>query len=435
METGPWIDRERAIWKVLPLHPQPQPLESFTSYIMRLAEANGLKSINELATLAGTRWSRVHTSPDYPCPPYEGLARITGCTETRLGRMTFLPLAQYFGCPLHPRPLRRFFQSSLAPTLRYCPRCLAEQSSPYYSLIWRFQAVQGCPSHHCALLDQCGHCSSLLPHVTSFPRLIWCPICRGDLRTCRADSLSSALVQSTRIHTSDLEMLFSSPPWKQEGTPMAEIAKRFASQRHQRHLSMTEVAHLMGINERVILEIEYGNPNREATLSDYMQYADTLSSSLKEIFAAHLSQEYPSEKTVLEQVKATIQDLKAREEPILSKTIRMLIGISARELQQYPYVKTLLKRQKLERGRQTIQLNPQREEDLLKQVKQAIQQLESLGIPVSQERICAIVGMSRSWLRHYPQVRALFGEIAAKRKSNEAQSTRHQKSKPGFVAN
>src|SRR5256885_2113507 len=84
---------------------------------------------------------------------------------------------------------------------------------------------------------------------------------------------------------------FSSPPWKQEGTPMAEIAKRFASQRHQRHLSMTEVAHLMGINERVILEIEYGNPNREATLSDYMQYADTLSSSLKEIFAAHLSQE------------------------------------------------------------------------------------------------------------------------------------------------
>ncbi len=30
METGPWIDRERAIWKVLPLHPQPQPLESFT---------------------------------------------------------------------------------------------------------------------------------------------------------------------------------------------------------------------------------------------------------------------------------------------------------------------------------------------------------------------------------------------------------------------
>ncbi len=100
---------------------------------------------------------------------------------------------------------------------------------------------------------------------------------------------------------------------------------------------------------------------------------------------------------MLEQVKATIQDLKAREEPILSKTIRMLIGISARELQQYPYVKTLLKRQKLERGRQTIQLNPQREEDLLKQVKQAIQQLESLGIPVSQERICAIVGMSRSW--------------------------------------
>ena len=51
METEQWIDRERAIWKVLPLHPQPQPLESFTSYLIRLAEANGLQSFREIVAL------------------------------------------------------------------------------------------------------------------------------------------------------------------------------------------------------------------------------------------------------------------------------------------------------------------------------------------------------------------------------------------------
>src|SRR5260370_12960596 len=52
-------------WKLLPLHPQPQWLESWSSYLIRLAEANGLKSINELATLAGLRgrWKGVRASP------------------------------------------------------------------------------------------------------------------------------------------------------------------------------------------------------------------------------------------------------------------------------------------------------------------------------------------------------------------------------------
>jgi hypothetical protein len=69
MATELWVHRERAIWNMLPLRPRPQPLESMTSYITRLAEANGLQSINELAALAGGTifysqhafWS---TSPD-----------------------------------------------------------------------------------------------------------------------------------------------------------------------------------------------------------------------------------------------------------------------------------------------------------------------------------------------------------------------------------
>ena len=29
MGAEPWVDRERAIWNVLPLRPQPQPLEIY----------------------------------------------------------------------------------------------------------------------------------------------------------------------------------------------------------------------------------------------------------------------------------------------------------------------------------------------------------------------------------------------------------------------
>ncbi len=53
MKTEAGVDHKQAIWNVLPLHPQPQPLESMTSYLTRLAEANGLQSIHELGALAG----------------------------------------------------------------------------------------------------------------------------------------------------------------------------------------------------------------------------------------------------------------------------------------------------------------------------------------------------------------------------------------------
>ncbi len=52
MESGNLFDPQQSIWKVLPLHPQPQPLESITSYMIRLAEANGLQSIHELGALS-----------------------------------------------------------------------------------------------------------------------------------------------------------------------------------------------------------------------------------------------------------------------------------------------------------------------------------------------------------------------------------------------
>ena len=84
MGTELWVDHKQAIWNVLPLHPQPQPLESITSYITRLAEANGLQSINELGALVGgMTFSSLKKNPDYPTVSYPGLAHISGHCEDR----------------------------------------------------------------------------------------------------------------------------------------------------------------------------------------------------------------------------------------------------------------------------------------------------------------------------------------------------------------
>ena len=114
METGQWIDQKCAIWKRLPIHPQPQPLESFTSYITRLAESNGLQSINELGALAGGMTFSSLKSPDYPTLPYSGLAQITGHPQERWLDMTFFHLIQHFGCSMDRNSPHRFLRGSLA---------------------------------------------------------------------------------------------------------------------------------------------------------------------------------------------------------------------------------------------------------------------------------------------------------------------------------
>ena len=101
METGPWVEHAQAIWNVLPVHPRPQPLESMTSYITRLAEANGLQSLDELGALAGGMIFSYLKNPDSPAAAYPGLAQITGYPEKRWFDMTFFHLLQHFGCAMN----------------------------------------------------------------------------------------------------------------------------------------------------------------------------------------------------------------------------------------------------------------------------------------------------------------------------------------------
>src|SRR5437868_852992 len=171
----------------LPLRPRLQPFESFTSYLTRVAEANGKRRYSQLNPFFG-EYHSISSFADYPLRSFGMLPVITICSETELLRTTFYHVGKKFG-RLYDSPwLAGFLSGVVASSLRYCPLCL--QEALYYSLAWRFLPLMGCPKHAYRLLERCGHCGC---PVSIFPapfRMGICPTCGGDLRKCISSGLT-----------------------------------------------------------------------------------------------------------------------------------------------------------------------------------------------------------------------------------------------------
>lgn len=281
------IDPGHSVWKVLPLHPQPKPLESLSGYMLRLAEANGLKSVNELAHLSGLRsgWRDLRLALDYSSLSTGRLEWVAGCLPDTLRDMTFYHLARHFACPMHSfGKMSAFFEGSVAPSLRYCPACLAEQ--PYYPLGFRFLALAGCYKHRCSLLSECGHCGASIPLLPRRPRVACCPTCQGDLRTCPMLPLPQQAEVHLEKRTHDLERLLMPAEQAPEITSTLLQGNGFLFLRQRKHLGLKEAAYLIGRDEQVVTEMEEGNWSRKATLADYWRYTEILGSSLSDVIEA-----------------------------------------------------------------------------------------------------------------------------------------------------
>jgi hypothetical protein len=281
------FDRKQSTWCLLPLHPQPQWLESLSSYMLRLAEANGLKSTNELMTLSNIKrtGSDLRRAPDYSSFASEGLATIARCSPATLRATTLYHLARHFACPtFYLKGMLHFFQESIATYLRYCPLCVAEMS--YYRLSWRFLAIVGCCKHRCYLLSTCGHCGTSVPLLPHVPHVAFCATCQGDLRTCPSPLLPPQAEVLVQKRTHDLELLLMPIDWAPEITSALLQGSGFIFLRQRNHLSIRETASLMKRDEQVIREIEEGNWNGTATCADYWQYTELLGCSLSKVIEA-----------------------------------------------------------------------------------------------------------------------------------------------------
>src|SRR5260370_4220056 len=328
--------------------------------------------------------------------------------------MTFFQLLQRFGYAINRYSLHQLVRGILACSLCSCPVWLAGHAPSCYSLLWRFLALPGCSEHAVRFLDQCGHCGSVLPLLRRLPLFTNCTSCRGDLRTCKPSRLSDDEIAPTDRRTSDLKMLLSPLRRHLEIAPAKLIGKRYQLLRQRRNLWIPEVAHLLDRDTSVIRDIDYVRRFRQASLDDYIRYADLLGYPLGEIFDEQSLQDLVapfSEEQLLDQVETAIYQFQTRDKPLLPATVGDLLGMTRHRLTNNPRVKKLFTRYETQRKQEIGQFDLKREEELVKQIEHTLEQLEAREEAIVLQHVCDLVGLYySSMVMKYPRVKALLHE-------------------------
>jgi hypothetical protein len=279
----------RYYFDVFPLHPPPEYLESLTSYLMRLAELNGISSIDGISALCFSHQDRRITREigDYPPVSFDDLTQVAAWNEDLLHATTFFHLAAKFGRSPLPQPMSRFLSGCVGQYLRYCPVCFAEQPVKYYLLPWRFLVVTCCRKHKCRLLEACGHCDELIPLFRAPFTPGSCPKCRHELKLCAsAPESDEAVLEGSSRAQGDIVFLLTPQPWEANGSSIVRhVGRRFADVRRMKRCTAVEVANRIWVTLTVVEGIERGDfQGKGAPLHCYFKYAQYLCLSLKELF-------------------------------------------------------------------------------------------------------------------------------------------------------
>ena len=416
----------------LPLHPLPRRLESLSSYVLRLAEANMIQSVHVLAALLGIPAATIIRLSNYPLLSYGTISTRTNVVQQDLLATTFYHFGKKFGRSTRPSALARFLRGSLGSHLRYCPSCLSEAG--YYSLTWCFLALHGCTAHRCRLFERCGHCDASIPLFGLPLQVDVCPTCRKDLRGCSADQLSEQELRETSLRSLDLEYLLTPHPCEHENAIAKTVGRRLATLRRAKQLFVQQVATHLGAPENQIRGIERGGIEQGAPFHIYVQYADFLGVSLRDVFndsyasPAEQEESLPPntfttltsqppdvahrqrEGELIERLQEAILQLEALGKPITTRTISQFVGLTRHGLQQYPTLKALWEQTTRELHTAREKCKQQREDELIGRVQEAIAMLIDSGRYPSQDAIGQLVHMSPGGLRYYPRVRALMKE-------------------------
>lgn len=174
-----------------PVPVDPLPDEALSSWIQRLALANGMAP-RSFAGVLGARdgmWS----------PRLE--LRLPGHVVALLGKQAgvapeTISAMALTGEALTPLllPLRENAQRNRSTWMQYCPLCLADDDAPYFRRQWRLASRMSCFVHGCGLRDRCPACHA---GIGSFDQgeLVsqhFCARCGFDLRTAPKVSVKAA---------------------------------------------------------------------------------------------------------------------------------------------------------------------------------------------------------------------------------------------------
>lgn len=185
---------------LLPLHPQPKPDEILSSWMVRLAFANGFPLHTFYANLLGYRapiWNR-DTDRHTSMALLSLLGRYTGQPLSALHALT---LDAYEGVLFEQLPtigiapwilpvgvLHRLRRRA---GMQFCPLCLLSDAIPYYRRSWRLALHPVCVQHRCVMQEYCPSCHEPVAYhrhgvgrgkKISDQALQCCHLCGCDLR-------------------------------------------------------------------------------------------------------------------------------------------------------------------------------------------------------------------------------------------------------------
>ena len=304
-------DNHLFCFDVLPVRPTPLPLESFNSYVKRLAQINGIPHIH--AVIQMTDLSGYHfLSNTPPRFSFKRLPTITALSVAQLLTMTFHHLGWKFG---RHESLTAFLKKSVSPFVRYCPHCLQEKG--YYSLDWSFLWLTGCPQHGVHLLDICGHCGQHIPLKNRHLSLYNCPFCQGDLRLSATTPLPPEQHQLCIQRQDDLVYLLTEQPWQKTQPEVVGAARqRLAANRLIQQLTIPQLASLLGTKRDSVMAIENETLSCIGELfRDYLLYIDHFGLTLSQVFkeatqTGYIHKEQLRKDAFFSQVRETVHALK-----------------------------------------------------------------------------------------------------------------------------
>jgi len=287
--------RDPWIVDVVPCHPRPHPGECLSSYLLRLAEANGGIPIWDLVRDLFPHWAYPQQLRllrwEYPLDGWGRLPLRTQLTPAALDRLTVAPWLEKF----RPRPqvIRPGYQSPgnvlrgvVRLTQQVCPRCL--QTMPAVPLLWRLWPVQVCLEHACLLQGSCASCAQPLSVIAPGQRLLSCRHCGMDLRALPPFPAPEPLLHRQGGQQADLLFLLDptatlvTPPGEATSRPAA-IGLKFRYLRLEAGRSIGEVAQQLAVASSTIADLERGE--RPASLPLCLAYLDALALSWRD-FAA-----------------------------------------------------------------------------------------------------------------------------------------------------
>jgi transposase-like protein len=192
--------------KLLPAHLKPESDELLSSWLARLAIANGLEFSTFVSLVWPNKSKREFVCIDVDGKPSESvintLAEKTATTKRRVSAAT---LSEYTGRLFEeynaygntswilPISIRSRIKRNFG--LQFCPICLLEDNVPYFRRSWRLAFVVLCPKHGIQLLDRCPECGGAInfhrygiSDIQEFGLgcMILCYLCRIKLPDIRA---------------------------------------------------------------------------------------------------------------------------------------------------------------------------------------------------------------------------------------------------------